>query len=147
MGRVPLGGWNGPNRGSRVAPREPLAVEAGNVSRLPTPRPYDRRTECVTGRAREATGRSTSGCGSKRADRNDVLALAGRSIAAAPNAFVGARERSSVETNRDEALQGGSRPHPPAVARGHRATSPVGPKPCPLAFSGIAASPPSAHAA
>ena len=35
-------------------------------------------------------------------------------------------------------------PHSPAVARGRRATSPVGPKPIAsyLAFSGIAASPP-----
>lgn len=38
-------------------------------------------------------------------------------------------------------------PHSPAVARGRRATSPVGPKPIAsyLAFSGIAASPPSAR--
>ncbi|WP_372514231.1 DUF4124 domain-containing protein [Streptantibioticus rubrisoli] len=44
------------------------------------------------------------------------------------------------------ALQGGPSPHSPAVARGRRATSPVGPKPIAsyLAFSGIAASPPSA---
>lgn len=44
----------------------------------------------------------------------------------------------------DVALQGGPRPHPPAVARGHRATSPVRAETLfHLAFSGIAASPPS----
>lgn len=43
-------------------------------------------------------------------------------------------------------LQGGPRPHSPAVARGHRATSPVGAEaPVPLAFAEIAASSASAH--
>lgn len=43
------------------------------------------------------------------------------------------------------ALQGGTRPHTPAVARGRRATSPVRAEALfHLAFSGIAASPPSA---
>lgn len=53
--------------------------------------------------------------------------------------------RSFKAMSRDFALQGGPCPHSPAVARGHRATSPVRAETLfHLAFSGIAASPPCA---
>ena len=59
--------------------------------------------------------------------------------------FVYSLELLQQQVIRGYALQGGLQPHSPAVARGRRATSPVRAETLfRLAFSGIAASPPSA---
>ncbi|KAF2779088.1 hypothetical protein STPH1_3753 [Streptomyces sp. OM5714] len=126
-----------PERGSRVAPREPLAVEVDSDS--PRPRPY------VLARCAERTGER----GSRRSNR--AASRGGPSCSgAAPRSVTGGAQglrrhiRSPFgEVNRGGSLQGGPRPHSPAVARGHRATSPVRTGALfHLAFSGIAASPP-----
>lgn len=99
------------------------------------------------GRTGEAAGRSVHAA-KPRTDRN-------RDGAAPPaGPYGGAKRCRSIGTplsrgiqspGRETALQGGSSPHTPAVARGHRATSPVRAETLfHLAFSGIAASPPSA---
>ena len=109
-----------------------------------------------SGRAGEATGRSASRCDSVKGDRLAAAlerahgpgmgrrCRAGRSRPRPSSSSTHCRSFGSLI--RGYALQGGPCPHTPAVARGHRATSPDRAEALidPLAFSGIAASPPSA---
>lgn len=131
---------NGPNAapGWHPGSRSPLKS-------ISTPRALARTSSrgARHGRAREAVDAATV-----------LRAVMDRAVQAPPTGpnraglrvFVVALGVLSAGPTEGEALQGGSRPHSPAVARGRRATSPVRAETLfHLAFSGIAASPPCAE--
>lgn len=124
-----------------VPPGGRFVVEVGG-SRLPTPRPYGtahggpdgRRRQPAAALAAAMAGRRGTGLfvGGRRRERGwhtGVVVPVDHDGAPIWRWFTRNSSLPGGEVPGDMgvALQGGPRPHSPAVARGHRATSPVGP--------------------
>ena len=136
-----LQGGNGPNRAPGVRAPGALAVGVG-MSGSPQPLPCGLRKRGPE-RKREATGAALAAA--RLMEWTELLHRRGRLVhhgdAQSCRWRIGTPRSKGYATS----LQGGPSPHTPAVARGHRATSPVRAETLfHLAFSGITASPPSA---